>query len=996
MTSHSNRLSILAAPEIQDLYSIPKLNEQEQEYFFTLTDQELATVNRLNSARNRIHLILMLGYFRIKRVCLVYQWHEIVDDYYYVTQRYYPKAPKKKKNLNRQTRSELYKKVFVIEGFKRCDKTVEETMELHLLGRAMHYMDHRELFYDALTWLKFREIAVPGYSTLQKIISTIVNNEETRLAHSINKHLPNKEDFLQLLKRDKGQCGLNALKKLPKSNRPGENNGELSRHELLNDLSIRANTLIHKLKLSVGNVRYFAKRCRDYNIRDLRGIKDEKTLIYLICFVATRFQQSNDNLTVSFLAAFKNVEDHSKDYRDEQAVSQAFALAETIEKVPQLINLFVDKSLGNDLDLGTFRKKAFRIISESDIPLVSQSIDNAMPDKAHFKWKYFDSHFSPVVSKIRPLFKALDIKCRANAILDQQIAATKQALASGKIVPPMDGRIMKHRDKKYINVADKKSMANRSEWALYSAIYDGIRKGDIFIENSLEYRSLDDCLANNTLWRQRHKHFKDLNLDWLTKPKKEHLEQLKSLFEDKIQSVSSRISDGTNSYIRRKPNADKLLWTRAVEAKSGSLTEKFFSKFDQKTIVNVLRHVDAETGFLDKLRPQSPRYKKSAIEMECLLACLIANGTFQGTFKFASVSGQQHQELKRVEKDCFHQGALQEAISSITSDATELAIFDDFRLSDGEIHSSADGQRFGSKHGNPHVGHAPKHFGLKRSGIVYTLVASHFAINGKVISARSHESHHLFDVVYNSKSELKATIVSTDTHGTNQFNYAILNAFGYQFTPRYAKFKHRFLTEFDVDYDKGVELSLAKDINWKLIESEWDNITKIFLSLGMRTVQQSTLVKKLSSYPKKNTTMHALAEYNRIFKCLHLLDYADGKELRQVIQESLNRGEQLQGLKRALASLGGNRFRGKDPEEMEMWNACADILANCIVYYNAKIMSSFKAHCINTGNEKQLVLLKNISPASWEHIMLNGFYDLADNDDEWDLDAEVRSISLAS
>jgi hypothetical protein len=42
------------------------------------------------------------------------------------------------------------------------------------------------------------------------------------------------------------------------------------------------------------------------------------------------------------------------------------------------------------------------------------------------------------------------------------------------------------------------------------------------------------------------------------------------------------------------------------------------------------------------------------------------------------------------------------------------------------------------------------------------------------------------------------------------------------------------------------------------------------------------------------------------------------------------------------------------------------------------------------------MFLKNISPASWEHIMLNGFYDLGENDDEWDLDTEARGISLAS
>ena len=59
-------------------------------------------------------------------------------------------------------------------------------------------------------------------------------------------------------------------------------------------------------------------------------------------------------------------------------------------------------------------------------------------------------------------------------------------------------------------------------------------------------------------------------------------------------------------------------------------------------------------------------------------------------------------------------------------------------------------------------------------------------------------------------------------------------------------------------------------------------------------------------------------------------------------------------------------------------------------------MSSFKSYCINSGKEKQLVFLKNISPASWEYIMLNGFYDLADNDEEWDFDEAVRELNLAA
>ena len=202
--------------------------------------------------------------------------------------------------------------------------------------------------------------------------------------------------------------------------------------------------------------------------------------------------------------------------------------------------------------------------------------------------------------------------------------------------------------------------------------------------------------------------------------------------------------------------------------------------------------------------------------------------------------------------------------------------------------------------------------------------------------------------------------------------------------------------EFDIDFSRENLLELAKPINWKLIKSEWHNIVKIMLSLSMRTVQQSTLVQKLCSFKKQNVTMMALAEYNRVYQHLHMLAYADDKQLRQVIQESLCRGESFQGLKRALAALGNNQLRGRSVEEMAMWNSCANLLANCIVYYNAMIMSSFKSYCIESGNEEQIKYLKLISPASWENIILNGFYDLSDNDDYWDIESKMDKLKIAA
>jgi len=40
-------------------------------------------------------------------------------------------------------------------------------------------------------------------------------------------------------------------------------------------------------------------------------------------------------------------------------------------------------------------------------------------------------------------------------------------------------------------------------------------------------------------------------------------------------------------------------------------------------------------------------------------------------------------------------------------------------------------------------------------------------------------------VLYNNTTEIKPDRHSTDTHGTNQVNFWILHAFGYEFAPRY-------------------------------------------------------------------------------------------------------------------------------------------------------------------------------------------------------------------
>jgi hypothetical protein len=48
------------------------------------------------------------------------------------------------------------------------------------------------------------------------------------------------------------------------------------------------------------------------------------------------------------------------------------------------------------------------------------------------------------------------------------------------------------------------------------------------------------------------------------------------------------------------------------------------------------------------------------------------------------------------------------------------------------------------------------------------------------------------------------------------------------------------------------------------------------------------------------------------------------------------------------------------------------------------------------GKDNYLKVLKTISPVSWEHISLNGRYDVAENDKNWDVNKEVESLELVA
>ena len=117
-----------------------------------------------------------------------------------------------------------------------------------------------------------------------------------------------------------------------------------------------------------------------------------------------------------------------------------------------------------------------------------------------------------------------------------------------------------------------------------------------------------------------------------------------------------------------------------------------------------------------------------------------------------------------------------------------------------------------------------------------------------------------------------------------------------------------------------------------LIISERENIQRIILSLALKTTTQSIIVSKLSAYARKNKTRRALWEYDNIIRSLYLLDYIDSPPLRSNVQKALNRGENYHQLRRAVSYANFGKLRFKTEYEQQLWNECARLITNCIIY----------------------------------------------------------------
>jgi TnpA family transposase len=704
-------------------------------------------------------------------------------------------------------------------------------------------------------------------------------------------------------------------------------------------------------------------------------------------FAYYRFRQINDNLIEAFIHLVDQYEQSARQAAEEAAQNALTDASTHLKAAGQVLHLFVDESIPRNASFASVRKTAFALLAPERFEPVSNYMRNVTFDKTGFEWSHYTALANVIKRNVRHLFAGLEFAGRVeDAPLLEAVAFLQDLLRNGKsprqskpsTVPTAFIPKNLHSHLYRTEGSKKKQLdVDRYEFLVYRLLRNTLEAGDVFSNDSTEFRRFEDDLISDARWQHRDDILREIGLPVLLAPIEETLAALHDDIEAQLKLVNHHIEHRDNPHIKVRQQGSKRRWGLVYPAPDESVNSSFYGQLPGIDVARLLWFVAERTDFLKAFTHVLDRYVKHDADPREILACVVAMGTNMGLRKMAEVSGISYASLASTARNYLRPETLHAANDAVSNATAGLPAFHLFDIGD-QIHSSSDGQRFETQIDTFNARHSPKYFGLDKGISACTVIANHVPINMKVIGAHEHESHYVFDLLYNNTSDIRPQVHSTDTHGTNQVNFWTLHTFEYQFAPRYRDLHKRMGSlvgrHLPSHYGNWV-IKPSRKAHDELIVKEWPNVQRIMVSLAQKDVTQATIVRKLSSYVRQNQTKKALWELDNLCRTRYILRFINDVNLRQAVQKALNRGEAYHRLRRAIAYVNSGKLRVRTEAEQQLWNECSRLIANAIIHYNTALLSRVYEQKRAAGDQAAMELIAAMSPVAWQHVNLFGSFE---------------------
>ena len=814
-SAKDRRLFVLSDEEISELYDRPVFDLADRRDKFSIDELTAELVSKMRKLDTKVALVLLIGYFRKKPVVSRFSFIEAQEDVEYICDTHFPGEGYPISVISDNTFSPLIKQMLEIVGvsqYRRKDH-YQKLMD-RLKDTATIRAEPLYLFDECLAFCNQERIALPGYTTLQDMVTDALVYERKRIERILKCHLTEgtREQLRNLISTRGAISKLASIKRTAKDFSFAEVESEIVTHKSIGTIYPEIKVLVESLQLSQGNLTYYASMIRHRSISQLREYIESQSHLYLACYLYFRYRETNDNLLTTFRYNARKQKQAAEQYSKKRLSENIEVVRDKLQLAGSLLNLFVDDSYNDAVEFGEIRKAAYSIISKKEIKTISQHLGENDYDTNEYSWQYVDNHHRKITNALRKVFISMDIHCDPpNSILAKQIESAKTELTTLGRIQTIDKRIIAPKDRPYLqqeDITDHK----RFEYYLYRKILSRITANEIYVTESEQSKRLEDDLISSDEWINKEDLVQKAGLSRLNTSISHTLVEFTERIDLQLGIVSNRVQNDKNEFIKHIPNQDKLAFSVASKKWKDDVDNPIYNQVEHLSIIEVMDFVNKRTKYLKEFDNISPKRKGFIASDEDLVACIFGNGANYGLYNMSKASDRDIGVLRNVNESYLRTDTLKRANDVVANAISRLPIYRHYTINEGALFASMDGQKHNCRTNTWKARFSSKYFRSGRGVSALSLVCNHVPVITEMMAPNEYEGHYAFDLLFNNTSEIQPQTLSTDGHGINHVNFAILDINGYTFAPRYPNFKRVFLDMFEVNYQDDLKFSLKNPI----------------------------------------------------------------------------------------------------------------------------------------------------------------------------------------
>ncbi len=588
------------------------------------------------------------------------------------------------------------------------------------------------------------------------------------------------------------------------------------------------------------------------------------------------------------------------------------------------------------------RSLLFRVLDLLGIESATQ--DNELVDAWRFVWKHRNSRLKTL---------PLDIDL---GFLSQRWLAFVQT-----------------KDREGVPALDRRAL----EVCIFSHIANALQSVDLYVPGSGTYADYRTQLLS---WEQCKAHLgeycqsvelpasgRDL-VAQLRQRLNELAKQIDEGFPDNSELTIDQ--DGTPHLKRQKP--------KSVPTDFKAFEEAVHARMPERHLLDVLKDVHHWVPYTRHFGPPSRSDPKLKDVAQRYLFTIFGFGCNLGASQTARHAPESvnRQTLRRINAQHIDADKLEAAIADIINEYGRFELPELWGAANVVI---ADGTQMELRENNL-LGERHIRYG-GYGGIAYHHIsATYIALFSKFIACGVWEAIYILDALMKNRSDLQPDTVHADTQGQSEPVFGLAYLLGIKLYPRMRNWNDVifYRPEKNAVY-RHIDALFNKAINWSLIETHWQDMMQVILSIQAGKILPSTLLRKLGSHNRQNKLNKAFRELGRVARTLFLLRYISEADFRQSIRAETMKVESYNDFL-DWVGFGGPIIKSGDPVEQDKQVKYMDLVANTIMLHNVSNLTNILTDMTTEGWVLTKELVGGISPYRRDHLRRFGAY-MLDMDD---------------